>query len=276
MSGKLRSLVLAAAVLSTVGGCSSGAYYYDPYVYDTYYWYGYDSAYYYTYYDPYYGYYYDPFYYKPQDMSVNADVLAARTAEGVPAYYEPAGCVNATSAGATATIVLTDCTSGPFGMRNVSGTLMATFSIDTATGALSVATSSSGLRVNGRTAEFSGNATSTETPTGRSFIGNSRGAVVGNFGNRLERTSQIQVQWQPGTGCFTIDGSGDLVSDGTTYTTQLAGVQKCRGQCATAGTLTIDGPDREVVVTFDGSSTPPVTASDTSEEGTVDLACQAQ
>ena len=274
MRAHLRKLAMAALAFATLGGCA-GAYYYDPYVYDTYYWYGYDSSMYYTYYDPYY-----PYYYKgsnlPQDsMVVTPEVLAARTAMGAAAYYEPSGCVNATSAGATATIVLTDCDKGPFGFRDISGTLTATFQIDAATAAISVNTSSSGLQVNGHTAAFTGTGTSTSTETGRTFTGTSTGAVEGNFGNQLSRTSQIRIDWVPGSGCFTINSSGMLEGDGTQFTSQLQDLEKCRGQCPSAGTLTLTGPERVVTVSFDGTDHPGMTATDTSERGTLDLTCEA-
>src|SRR5215467_9519808 len=74
-----QSLALVALVLAGAG-CSSGTYYYDPYVYDSTYDYWYDSAYYYSYYDPFYGYYYSLGGGAKLPDATSPDVLAGRVA----------------------------------------------------------------------------------------------------------------------------------------------------------------------------------------------------
>jgi hypothetical protein len=265
----LRSLALAALVLAGAA-CDGGTYYYDPYAYDSYYYYGYDTGYYYGYYDPFYYTYYRDTLQAPADPAT-PDTLAAQVAMSAPSYYSPASCVNATSSGGTATLVLSKCTSGPLGLPGVSGTLTATFA--TADNGISVTTSSSNLVIDGHAATFNGTGTSTSTATSRTFTGTSSGTFVGTTGDTYTRNSQINFDWVPGSGCATINGSGSVTGNGQSFTTMLANLQKCRDQCPTAGTLTLNAPDRVITVTFDGTATAQLAASTTSSKGTLALKC---
>jgi hypothetical protein len=263
--------ILAGAALALTGACDSGTYYYDPYAYDSYYYYGYDSAYYYSYYDPYYYSYYIAGAQKAAAPSATPEDLATQTATAAPTYYSPATCVNATSAGATATIALTNCATGPLGLRNISGTLTATFSVGA--DGISVATSATNLVIDGKTATFNGSATSTSTATGRSLTATSNGQFTSSLGKQFTRMSQVRVDWVPGSGCATLNGNGTITGNGQSFASTLTNLQKCKDACPTAGTLALTAPNREVTVTFDGTAHPPISASDTSNTGSLDLTC---
>jgi hypothetical protein len=195
--------------------------------------------------------------------------MAARTAARVPGYFSPAGCVNATSAGPVATVVLNKC-NGPLGTQNISGTFAATFGQSNA--GFTLGLKATNVNVGGRTGQFQVNGTASQTATGWTLAVTSNGSLTGLRGNSFNRNAQATINWVPGSGCVNVDSNGSFVVNGTTYQSSLSGYQRCTGACPAAGTLSVDGPDQDVSVTFDGTSTPTATSTN-GNSADLQLAC---
>jgi len=195
--------------------------------------------------------------------------LAAQSAAGVRAYFTPASCVTTSVSGATATVVLNQC-NGPLGTQNISGTFSATFA--PAGSGFTVDVNASNVNIAGRTGNWQVDGTVTPTADGWSMAVQSNGDLNALSGTSFDRTASATITWVRGSGCVAVDGQGSVVANGTTYTTNLSGYQRCTGSCPAAGTLTLDGPNRDVTVTFDGSSTPTLDSS-TGVSTELQLAC---
>jgi hypothetical protein len=195
--------------------------------------------------------------------------LAAQSAAGIRAYFTPSSCVTSTVSGATATVNLNQC-NGPLGTQNISGTFTATFA-PTASG-FTIDVNASNVNVAGRTGNWQVDASVAPTADGWSMTVQSNGDLNGLSGNSFDRNARATISWATGSGCVQVDGQGSVATNGTTYTSSLSGYQRCTGSCPAAGTLTLDGPNQDVTVTFDGSSTPSLNSS-TGVSREIQLAC---
>jgi hypothetical protein len=195
--------------------------------------------------------------------------MAARVAARIPAYFSPASCVSASSAGAVATVVLNQC-NGPLGARNISGTFTATYG--QSNGGFTLGVQATGVNINGRTGQWQVNGTATRSAASWTLAAMSSGTLTGLAGNSVNRNAQVTINWVPGSGCISADSQGSVVVNGTTYASRLSGYQRCTNACPTAGTLSLDGPNQDVSVTFDGSSSPTVTSTN-GNSAELNLAC---
>jgi|RhiMethySRZTD1v2_1073278.scaffolds.fasta_scaffold10470_10 hypothetical protein len=195
--------------------------------------------------------------------------LAAMSAAGLRNYFTPSGCITATSAQAVVNVNLNNCT-GPLGMRNVSGNFATTFS--RVQNGLAMNVKATNVTINNRTAQWELNGTATRSGNNFSLGVTSNGTLTGTNALAIGRNAQATINWTKGSGCVAVDGQDTLTANGATFNGRLSGYQRCTGACPTAGTLFLDGPDQDITVTFNGTSTPPA-SSTTGATSELQLTC---
>ncbi len=204
-----------------------------------------------------------------QQIPPTTSDLAAMSAAGLRNYFSPSGCVTATSAAAVVNVNLNNCT-GPLGMRNVSGNFQTTFA--RAQGGITMNVKATNVTINDRTAQWELNGTATRSGNNWSLGVTSNGTLTGANALAIGRNAQATINWVKGSGCVAVDGQDTLTVNGATFNGRLSGYQRCTGACPTAGTLFMDGPNQDVTLTFNGSSTPPI-SSTTGASSTLQLNC---
>jgi hypothetical protein len=196
------------------------------------------------------------------------------TAEQVAAYivahasqnYSPAGCVNASLNGAT-TVVLNfnDCT-GRRGLRQLTGTLVETVSVDS--GGIQIRAAASELAVGQTTMDIDSTSVWTNNAGTRSLSVTTSGSGTGALGNTFVRQGNYIVSWA--SDCVTTNGAWSLSSnEGTRSTT--AQLTRCSHHCP-SGTITRTHGGRTITISFDGSALAEWSSSD-GQSGTVNLVC---
>ncbi len=264
-------LRLQCAVALMLAGCAGYSTYYDPYYYD------------YAYYDPYYSYYdsyyaysyvdpvYDSYYYlyavTPGAPAAAADLngAAAAIAAKAATYYTPAGCATATASGTTVTTTFNNCT-------GLAGTTSGTTTLNLAQVQNQVAftSTSQDLSINGEPFNLDLQGTIVSTGTQRVVT-----LVSKSFSpQRLDsRQAQSTLTWDQGSNCLGINGSSTSTRGGLSSSATLTDFRRCVGQCPSAGTLSVQGPnDNTFSATFDGSNRVQVSAPDGTTKG-YDLTC---
>jgi hypothetical protein len=222
-----------------------------------------------------------------QVSSIHASLtLASGSATGVPkaaalsgaadttaTFYFPSQCLTVKPlAAGRVEYDFADCT-GPWGIFRVTGTIVASFS-DTAAG---LQIDVGGLPDGGAPAKLqfhngaqaSYQATATITSTGglqRSMQWTAALSGTTARGRAFMRNASWTTAWTVGESCVTIDGSAQGDVTGRTLDTTVKGFSRCRGECPTAGKVTITNvsasPPRSVEITYDGGDTAAFTGVD--------------
>jgi hypothetical protein len=267
-----RLLGIVGAVWGILTGCASTS---DPYYYDTYYYdygyydsyyYGYDASYVYGWYDPY-GYYYYSRGGQSQAAVTDLNAAATAIAQRAPNYFTPSGCVTATASGASVTYQFSSCTP-QFGSRPISGT--ATLNLSQSSNQLTFTASSTDLTIDGKPFILDLTATATTSGTQRVLTINSKSRRPDQVD---ARQTQGTITWEQGSGCIVVNAQGTSTRGDKNVKSTIADVQVCKGQCPTAGTITVESSSGTFTGTFDGGSDVMVTAPD-GQQKTYDLQCQ--
>ena len=194
---------------------------------------------------------------------------ASNAATQAKVQWVPSSCVTATQQTNVVTYVLDDCT-GPYGLVHVSGTVVVTYTVDSA--GVHAHAVANGLSVNGATLDLDSQALYTVSSGQKTLTVTTVGSGVGALGNSIARNGSYTLSWN--TSCARLDGSWSTVIGGNTWSTSVAGYAQCNDHCPTAGTLTHTGGLSRVTVTvtFDGSATAQWSTS-RGRSGTIALLC---
>jgi hypothetical protein len=203
----------------------------------------------------------------PVAAAPTPEAAATMAAAAASTYYQPAGCVVATTAGATATYQFTNCR-GPYGLVNLNGSLTARYVSRSATGWTVQVTGS--LQANSTTLRPDATATVSAVGASRTATVTVAGGGTGRRGVSYSNRGTYTATWD-GT-CFGISGSvTSTASTGAAATFTATGYRRCRGQCPDAGgVLSVSGEGGAVTITYSGGATATVTGARTS---TVRLFC---
>lgn len=209
-----------------------------------------------------------------QPMSAAPEALATSAAARVASRLTPAGCATSTQAGATVTYVLNDC-SGPYGLVNVTGTIVAQYARAPG-GGVQVTLTSTGLKANRATLDLAA------TVRAQAQGGVKRAQVevdalgTGPRGTPLRRQGSYAVIFDATAQCFTLEGTWETTVAGASASTQVSGYQRCAGACPKAGGTVVHTSARGRVTTvrYDGSATASFETAQRS--GAVPLLCGGQ
>ncbi len=203
----------------------------------------------------------------PVTAATTPEAAATMAATAASTYYQPAGCVVATTSGATATYQFTSCR-GPYGLVNVNGSLTARYVARTATGWTVQVTGA--LQANSTTLRPDVTATVSSAGATRTATMTLAGGGTGRRGVEYTNRGTYTATWD-GT-CFGINGSVTSTSSSAGAVTFTASnYRRCRGACPDAGgVVSVSGESGTVTVTYSGGATAMVTGARTS---TVRLFC---
>jgi hypothetical protein len=194
------------------------------------------------------------------DPSVTIDVqaIAVSSAPVIAATFTPSGCARASASGNVITLQLNDC-SGPFGLRNVSGTV--TFTYAAANPGVGIAVAASGLQVGGGTLGINASGVLVGNGAGRTLTINTNSGGSGPNGNSLARQGQYTLTWNAGDSCANVDG---VVTGGSGNVEQstFESFNVCAHGCPRSGLLTVINTSTGTVLTttFHGTSSVTVTS----------------
>ena len=245
-----------------------------------------EAAYGYAYTDPFYDpYYYDDFddiYYQTDEaeaFSGDPEQAAMLVEQNVDSYFAPVGCAEVTRDGASLTYELDQCT-GPLGARAVSGSVFVTFSRpdddsedDDSEEILGIDVSSEDLRTNDRdlTLNFEGTF-SRVGDTGKRLDLHSMTGVSGDDGE-ITRDMQSTIEWERGSQCVTVNGSGTQMVDERTLDVTVDEYTRCARECPMAGSVTVEDESGSLDLAFDGTGSAKLEAGDGSESE-IALSCE--
>jgi len=186
-------------------------------------------------------------------------------------FWQPAGCVVATQTNNVVSYKFSDCT-GPYGLVHVTGTVVVTYTADSAGIHASAATT--GLLINGATMNATSNATYTVNGTAKKLVVQTQGSGTGAFGNAINRNGGYTLTWDDASMCGTLDGAWSTMIGSDTWSTSIANYAQCKAHCPSSGTLSHTGGISKltVTVTFDGSAAAKWSTS-RGRSGTIALFC---
>ena len=195
---------------------------------------------------------------------------AAQAASALTSLFAPSGCATATTATNQVTYTLANCT-GPYGMVKMTGTVTAKFSLSGLT-ALDIEVSSTGLKVGGATLNLAANATYQK---GSSSYTLSVASTTNGQSSRAGSISQMgmyTIGWD--ASCIQLDGSFSTTILQQTWTTSVAGYERCGSACPKSnGMVTVTGPsNRSITVSYSGGGTAFATTSE-GQSGMIALPC---
>lgn len=202
--------------------------------------------------------------------SISSDTAAATAAAGASAKLMPASCVTKSVASNVATYTMTNCT-GPYGLLAVSGTLQATYTVQT-TGtnpSLKVDLAATGLKVNGASLDISSSATISGPPTARTATVSSTTKAVTARGNTISHSGSYTAG-SDGS-CVTLTGTFSTQSGLLSWSTQIDSYKRCQNMCPAQGKITFTGVLHTTTVTFNGSATAAITVD--GHAGNLGLLC---
>jgi hypothetical protein len=206
-----------------------------------------------------------------QPQSATTEQLATDAATRVPAAFTPQGCITSVRAGAKVTFTVVNCT-GPYGLVNVSGTVVATYS-RTSTGAAQVVVTATGLTANTLTLDVNATAISTQVGSIKTANVTSASSGTGPRGITLTRDGTYTVTYDSATACITVNGAWQTDVGARTATTTVSNFARCKGACPTSGTLvheTVRG--NTLTLTYSGGATAAWSTA-TGRSGSLNLIC---
>lgn len=203
----------------------------------------------------------------PVTAATTPEAAATMAVAAASTYYQPPGCVVATTTGVTATYQFTNCR-GPYGLVNVNGSLTARYVSRSAMGWTVQVTGA--LQANSTTLRPDVTATVSSAGATRTATITVAGGGTGRRGVDYTNRGTYTATWD-GT-CFGINGSVTSTSSAAGAVTLTANnYRRCRGACPDAGgVLSVSGASGAVTVTYSGGATAMVTGARTS---TVRLFC---
>jgi hypothetical protein len=181
--------------------------------------------------------------------------------DAVKAAYVPAGCLTATNApssvgSGTATYVFDGCF-GPFGLRNVTGTVTVDYTMPS-TGELVLDFSAANLHVNRATVDIHAKAEIAAKLLGaREMTWSAQLTGTTARGREFQRTNAATVTWTIGHECLGVGGHSDGNVGGRNVHTDVLNFSRCKGECPAAGgeiKITNTDSGRSIDVRYDGGN----------------------
>ncbi len=193
---------------------------------------------------------------------------AANAAAANAGTFWTEGCFTYLIDGASITYELTEC-SGPFGLARVTGTITVTYRETTSAFGFDVTTTN--LTIGEASVSYTASAdVATDSRNARVT---SSGSAMGRRGHVIAYEGTYDLRWNGSSECAGIDGTWTTTIGARTYTTQVAGWQRCGDGCpADGGSIGYTGPSASVVVSYDGTQQASWTSGG-GGSGTIDLFC---
>lgn len=206
------------------------------------------------------------------DPQVTAAQMAQSAASRAGTFYQPPGCVTASSLQNTVTWVLKDCT-GPRGMVHVTGTVVAVIT-GAANAERTAHVTSTGLQVNGATVDVDSEVVWMKSGAFRTVTVTTSSKGTGSRGNAFTHSGSWTSTWDDT--CISLDGAWSTQAGLRKWSTTVAGWKRCEGMCPSAGgSIVYAGGLNDVTVTVTASGGPTAAwTSSRGRSGTVDLYCQ--
>lgn len=194
---------------------------------------------------------------------------AANAAAANAGAFWTEGCFTYLIDGASITYELTEC-GGPFGLARVNGSVTVTYRATTSSYGFDVTTSN--LTIGDATVSYM---LSADVATdARNVRVTSSGSATGRRGHAVTHEGTYDLRWNGSSECAGLDGSWTTTVGARTFTTQVAGWQRCGDGCpAAGGSISYTGPVASVIVTYDGSSEASFTNAE-GGSGTIPLFCE--
>jgi hypothetical protein len=150
-------------------------------------------------------------------------------------FYQPAGCLVVTDEPVRkdVTYVFSDCT-GPYGLVHITGTVVVDYSASTST-ALVLKFSSTGLKINRATVDWSATANITGQGGARDMIWDGQFSGTTGGGRAFSRTNHKEYKWTVGTPCLSVAGSSDGTVTGKELKIDVINFSRCKFACPEAG-----------------------------------------
>lgn len=178
--------------------------------------------------------------------------------DGPRAAYLPNGCLTATSevAAKRVTYTFTRCLIGPAGLRNVSGTVVATYD-DTQPNRLALDLRATGLSINDATVDW--RATAEILADGPKRTMTWKASLDGTSARQrpFTRTNDQTLSWQLGERCFALEGVSEGEVRKRQVRVQVVSYRRCGQQCPDAGgrvIVTRVDKNKQIEILYDGSA----------------------
>ena len=210
----------------------------------------------------------------PSMTAATPAAMATTALTNAGRYLLPAGCATGSVAGATVTWSLRNCT-GPYGLVNTSGTLVATYSDRTATGFTVRVTGD--LTINRGRHQPDATAVITVAGASRTAAVTVNGRGTGPRGVAYSNTGMYTATWDGS--CLGLSGAVTTAGGGASGTLTFASFRRCRGVCPdSGGRITLAGSGgRTVTLAYNGSATATATVrGSTTRTYSIPLYCAAQ
>lgn len=181
-----------------------------------------------------------------------------------------ASCLTAMTSGNVVTYTLKNCT-GPYGLISLSGTLTATYTVQSAGAApsLKVDLSGTGLKVNGASLSVNSSAIITGPANSRTAVVTSNTSATSARNNSITHSGNYTAGWDGA--CVSLTGSFSTRSGLLAFGTEIDSYRRCQDRCPAQGSITFTG--RHVAtLTFNGTATAQITVD--GRAGRLPLLCQ--
>lgn len=206
----------------------------------------------------------------PNMAGLSSETAAQIGSSGASAKLT-AGCVTSTLVGNVVNYTLSSC-SGPYGLVNVSGSLKATYTVNTVgpTTTLTVKLEGTALKVNGGSLDINSSAVITATGTARTATVSSATQATSARGNSITHSGMYTAGWDGS--CVSLTGDFSTKSGLFSWMTDIANYKRCGASCPTSGKITFTGNFHTTTISFNGTKTAAITYDGRS--GSLNLLCQ--
>jgi hypothetical protein len=168
-----------------------------------------------------------------QSVATSADTVT--TTGNVGAWYQPAGCIQATidKTAGTATYVFDACT-GPLGLVSLTGTVDVTWTM--MNGSLTVNYTAQNFKINRSTID-DWQATAVVTASGNARHMTWSATLDGTTarGRTFTRTNHKVIDWTVDQPCITVSGSSEGTVSGVDLKATIDSFSRCAGECPQSG-----------------------------------------
>jgi len=193
-------------------------------------------------------------------LFVDDETVAALVEARTPLYFEPAGCLVTARDAASVTFTFDGCRTGAFGLLEVNGEMVATYTVDESSVGVSLRTNPE-LELGGTRIILESENLLTTDGSSSTLVGNGRYQAVRPLGPDIDHTSTYQATYESNSQCLHLDGTATTLFDGDAgVETSLSDYLRCgpRGTCPSSGELVLTRlPDRDRTLTlqFDDDDT---------------------
>lgn len=197
---------------------------------------------------------------RDSELFVDEQTVATLVAERTPLYFEPAGCLVTSRDAATVAFSFDGCRTGAFGLIELNGEMVATYSIDESSVGISLTTNPE-LELGGTRIVLESENLLTLSGSSSTLVGNGRYQAMRPLAPDIDHTSTYLATYESNTQCLHLDGTATTLFDAEAgVETSLTDYLRCgpRNTCPTSGKLILTRlPDRDRTLTlqFDGDRT---------------------